>query len=84
MNILQRLITRIRFRRTIKSDESTNVVDGIVRARKLYKELCVLAHPDKHPLNQNTAQDLMQRITENRHNYAALLSIKTEIAEKLK
>lgn len=84
MNILQRLITRIRFRRTIKNDESTNVVDGIVRARKLYKELCVLAHPDKHPSNRDTAQDLMQRITENRHNYAALLSIKTEIAEKLK
>ncbi len=84
MNILKRLITRIRFRKSIKSDESTNVVDGIVKARKLYKELCVVAHPDKHCLKQDIAQDLMQRITENKHNYAALIALKAEIEEKLK
>lgn len=84
MNILKRLITRIRFRKSIKSDESTNVVDGIVKARKLYKELCVATHPDKHSSKRDVAQDLMQRITENKHNYAALVSLKAEIEEKLK
>lgn len=84
MNILKRLIRRIRFRKSIKSDESTNVVDGIVKARKLYKELCMEAHPDRHPLKRDVAQDLTQRITENKHNYSALVSLKTEIEEKLK
>lgn len=84
MNILKRLITRIRFRKSIKSDESRNVVNGIVKAHKLYKELCMAAHPDKHPLKRDVAQDLMQRITENKHNYAALVSLKSEIEEILK
>lgn len=84
MNILKRLITRVRFRRFITSDESSNVVDGIVKVRKLYKELCMVAHPDKHSSKQDIAQDLMQRITENKHNYAALVALKSEIEEKLK
>lgn len=84
MNIFRQLFNRIRFRKFIKSDESTNVVNGIVKARKLYKELCVVAHPDKHPSKQDVAQGLMQRISENKHNYAALVALKSEIEEKLK
>lgn len=84
MNILRRMLARIRFRGTIKKDESVNVVDGMVRARKLYKKLSIMAHPDKHPSNREMAEEIMQRITVNKHNYAVLLSLKSEIEEKLK
>ena len=84
MGILKRLIVRLRFRKSIKSDESTNVVDGMVKARKLYKDLCQAAHPDKHPEKLETAQDLTQRITANKHNYAALVALQKEIEETLK
>lgn len=41
------------------------------------------AHPDRHPSNRDVALDLMQRINENRHNYAALAALKSEVEEKL-
>ena len=81
---MKRLLARMRFRKSIKSDESTNVVDGIVKARKLYKELCLAAHPDKHSEKLEMAKDLTQRITANKHNYAALVALKKEIEETLK
>ncbi len=84
MSVIKRLIARIRFRKSIKRDESTNVVDGMVKARRLYKELCVAAHPDKHISKRDVALDLMKRVTENRYNYAALVALKSEIEEKLK
>lgn len=84
MEILKRLLARMRFRKSIKSDESTNVVDGIVKARKLYKKLCLAAHPDKHLAKRDVAEDLTQRITANKHNYAALVALKKEIEETLK
>ena len=84
MGILKRLLFRLRFRKSIKSDESTNVVDGMVKARRLYKDLCVAAHPDKHPEKSEIAQNLTQRITANKHNYAALVALQKEIEEKLK
>lgn len=84
MNVLKRLIKRVHFRKTIKKDESVNVVDGMVRARKLYKELSIMTHPDRHSSNKEIAQEFMQRITANKHNYAVLLSLKSEIEEKLK
>lgn len=84
MSIFGRLVARIGFRKQIKSDESTNVVDGMVKARKLYKELCISAHPDRHSSQRDLAQELMQRINENKHNYAALVALKSEVKEKLK
>ncbi len=84
MSIIKRLIARLRFRKTIKSDESTNVVDGMVKARRLYKDLCLAAHPDKHPEKLEIAQNLTQRITANKHNYAALVALRKEIEETLK
>ena len=87
MNILVRLLNRIRFRRTVKTDESNNVVDSMVKARQLYKELCVKTHPDKHPDkhpdNTELAEAIMQRVSANKFNYAVLLSLKEEIEEKL-
>lgn len=82
MNLFSRFFRRIRFRRTIKSDQSINVVDGMVKARRLYKELSVMAHPDKHPDDSAWANDVMNRIVANRHNYMALLAIKEEIAQR--
>ena len=47
-----------------------NVVDSIVKARKLYKELIVKAHPDKNSCNLELAKKLSQQVTENKYNYA--------------
>lgn len=84
MNPISRFFTRLKFKRAIKTDESSNVVDSMVKARKLYKELSIAAHPDKHPLKKDIAEDLMQQITANKHNYSVLISLKNEIEEKLK
>lgn len=83
MNILSRFIKRLKFRSTITSDESNNVVDGMVKAQQLYKELSLVAHPDRNPDKAEIAEELMKRIVENRFNYAALLSLKQEVSEKL-
>lgn len=82
-NLISRLIKRIKFRRTISGNESNNVVDSMVKAHRLYKELSKQAHPDRNPDNEEVARDIMARIVVNRHNYSALLLIKDEINEKL-
>lgn len=84
MHPIGRFLTRLKFRRQIKTDESSNVVDSMVKARQLYKELSFFAHPDKHLSRKDVAEEIMQRIVANRHNYSALLSLKNEIEEKLK
>ena len=84
MNPICRFFTRLKFRRVIKTDESSNVVDSMVKARKLYKELSIAAHPDKHPSKKDVAEKLMQQVTANKHNYSALIALKNEIEEKLK
>ena len=83
MNIFSRLIHRIRFRKTIKTDQSSNVVDSMVKARKLYKELCIKTHPDKHRVQQAIAEELMKKVVANRFDYNGLLQVQTEIKERL-
>lgn len=83
MNVISRLLNRIHFRRTISGDQSRNVVDGMVRAHSLYRQLSVIAHPDKNPENRETAEKIMQQIASNKYNYEALISLKAEIKEKL-
>ena len=83
MNIFSRFINRLRFRKTIKTDQSVNVVDGMVKARKLYKELCIKAHPDKHREQQTIAEELMKKVVANRFDYNGLLQLQDEIQEKL-
>lgn len=83
MNILARLINRVRFRKHVKHDECLNVVDGMAKAKVLYKELCVLAHPDKHPGNEAEAEEIIKRITANKHNHSALVELKKEVYKKL-
>ena len=83
MNIFSRFINRLRFRKTIKADQSVNVVDSMVKARKLYKELCIMAHPDKNHEHQAIAEELMKKVVANRFDYNELIHLKTEIKEKL-
>lgn len=64
MNILYRFINRIKFKRLIKSNESKNVVVGMVKAKTLYKDLVVKAHPDKRAI----AEDITSRLTCCKYN----------------
>ena len=83
MNVLIRWINRIRFQKSIKTDESQNVVAGMAKARQLYKELAIKAHPDRNPQKQSIAEEITTRLTCNKHNYAALLKLKEEIEKTL-
>lgn len=83
MNFISRFFKRLKFRKSIKQDQSRNVVDGMVKARKLYKELSRQAHPDRHPTKRDVAEDLMKRLVENRYNYKGLIILQEEIKNKL-
>ncbi len=83
MNYLTRLINRLRFRKQVKQDECLNVVNGMAKAKLLYKELCILAHPDKHPGKEAISEEIIKKITSNKHNYSALIELKKEVYEKL-
>lgn len=83
MNILNRLYNRIRFKKKFKRDESRNVVDGMAKARRLYKELAIKAHPDRNPHKRELAEEITARLTNNKFNYMALLELKKEIEKKL-
>ncbi len=67
----------------IKSNESKNVVVGMVKAKTLYKDLVVMAHPDKHPDKRAIAEDITSRLTCCKYNYAKLLKLRDEIEKKL-
>ena len=83
MNVINRILNRWRFRKSILGDQSRNVVDGMVKAKALYRELSRLAHPDRHLEKREIAEDIMKRVVANRYNYSRLLALKREIEEKL-
>lgn len=83
MKLFKHIVKRIQFRKTIKSDESINVVDSMVKAHALYKELSLQIHPDKHPEDREIAENLMQRTIANKSNYTALIALKKEADETL-
>ena len=83
MNFIFRFFRRLNYRNTVIEDESNNVVDGMVKAKLLYKELSKMAHPDHNIGNEELARDLMSRIVANKHNYSELLLLKDEIEETL-
>ena len=56
-------------------NEGVNVVQGISKAKSLYKELIKIAHPDRHPHNEEYYKKITDRITANRYNYNELLKI---------
>ena len=78
--ILKKMFSRNK--KAIEHNE-VNVVDSIVKARKLYKELIIKAHPDRNPNNIELAKTLSQQITENRYNYAELKKLQQIINNKL-
>jgi hypothetical protein len=64
-------------------DESLNVVASIGKAKSLYKDLIVKAHPDKLPNQSELATTLTELINKNRYNYSELLKIKNRIETEL-
>ena len=78
--ILKTLFSR--HKKVVEHNE-VNVVDSIVKARKLYKKLIIKAHPDRNPNNIELAKTLSQQITENKYNYAELKKIQHIINNKL-
>lgn len=64
-------------------DESLNVVASIGKAKSIYKDLIIKAHPDKHPNQSELATTLTELINKNRYNYSELLKIKKRIETEL-
>lgn len=83
MNIFNRLYNRIRLKKRFKEDESRNVVDGMAKARRLYKGLAIKAHPDRNPHKRELAEELTARLANNKFNYMGLLELKKEIEKRL-
>lgn len=77
------LKTLFRRNKTAIEHHEKNVVDSIVQARKLYKELIVKAHPDRNPNNIELAKSLSQKIIENQYDYAELKKIQQILNNKL-
>lgn len=73
---------RFFIRKELKHEE-LNVVNSMANAKKLYKELIIKAHPDKHPDNVELAQSLTESINNNRYDYDELLNLKTIIEKEL-
>ena len=69
--------------RTIKTDQTINVVNGMVKARQLYKKLSAQSHPDRHPEQREVAEELFKRVMRSKYDYEALLILEKEILEKL-
>ena len=74
-----KFIRWFRKRKKQQSKEYLNVVEGMGKAKALYKSLIAIAHPDKHPNEEDVYTEIMDRITANRYNYNELLKIKNEI-----
>lgn len=72
------------FHKTNKENaECDNVVESMVKAKALYRELIQKSHPDKHPDKIETAKELTELINCYRYNYKMLLTIKNKIESEL-
>lgn len=65
------------------NDETYNVIQSISKAKHLYKNLIIQAHPDKHPSNIDFATQLTELINANRFNYRELLKLEERIMKEL-
>lgn len=81
MNLRKLLVSL--FRPSSKREDCINIVQSMARCKQLYKELSVLAHPDKHPYNSELATEIMNEINANRFNYSELIRIEKKIKEEL-
>ena len=64
----------------------TNIMNSAFLSVDLYDKLKVKCHPDRFasdPVKQAVADNLFQRITQNRVNYKVLLELKQEAERKL-
>ena len=80
LSVLKALFGR---KKKVVEHNEVNVVDSIVKAKKLYKELIIKAHPDKNPNNLELAKTISQQVAENRYNYAELKKLQQIINNKL-
>ena len=65
-------------------DEIINVVASIGKARALYKDLIIKAHPDRNPNKVEIATEITDHLNNNRFNYRELLKLKSRIETELK
>ena len=72
---------RLRLRKKMHIDEGLNVVEGISKAKTLYKELIIKAHPDRNTQKEELAKEITEAINNNRYNYRGLLELKVIISE---
>lgn len=77
-----RWVKNLFFKKEYK-DESLNVVASIGKAKSIYKDLIIKAHPDKHPNQSELATTLTELINKNKYNYSELLKIKKRIETEL-
>lgn len=63
--------------------EETNIVQSIVNAKSLYKELIAKAHPDRNTFKEDLAKALTEEINNNRYNYRELLKLKQRVETEL-
>lgn len=77
------LFRLFRKRKKEKIDEGLNVVEGISKAKKLYKELILKSHPDKHSEKEELAKEITELVNNNRYNYRELLKLKERIENEL-
>ena len=63
--------------------KSKTVVESIVGAKTLHKELIRKAHPDRHSDKEELAKEITDLVNENRYNYRELLKLKERIKEEL-
>lgn len=65
------------------SADAHNVVVSICKAKALYKELIVTAHPDKNPNNKKEAEEITRLLNQHRRDYGMLLQLKQRIDNEL-
>ena len=65
------------------NDETYNVIQSISKAKTLYKNLIIQAHPDKHSENIDLATELTELVNINKFNYRELLDLEKRIKNEL-
>lgn len=80
--ILDWIFRIIRHNKLLSAD-AHNVVVSIGKAKSLYKELVMAAHPVRHPENKAVAEDITKLLNEYRRDYGMLLQLKQRIENEL-